>query len=576
MDSTWVSATATRNFVQDDPLLDWLDLYGKASGFQRDDELPGFDPETDMGLFLRDQGRRFEAAVMDCIRDQFQIVQVAERSGDASREDLYHQTLNLIAQGVEIIYQAVLWDSERKMYGSPDLLVRSDVIDRLVAKSPLTDADRQSPTHYRVVDIKFTGLDLTARGMLGNDASDRQKKAQLLVYNRALAAAQGYEPPTAYLIGRSWKQTVKGEKMRGDNCLDRLAPADMNDPELADLVDGAASWIRRVRDDGAKWQVLPQPSVPELYPHAGNTKDSPWRSAKKKIADELGEVTMLWQVSPRHRPAAHAAGILTFRDENCDAAVFEIAEGRAAKLAKILEVNRSNQYTVLPERITAEEAIWREPKKLEFYVDFETVNDLNDDFSTIPARGGQPLIFMIGCGHIENGEWQFRVFTCDRLTEQCEADIIQQWHTHMHEVRQRHGQADDPLLFHWSHAETSTLYSSYNSALERQKANWPDLNWFDFLSKVMRQEPVVVKGALAFGLKHIARAMKANGHIETEWEDGPGDGLAAMVGAWSCDRKAAETGGSMRDFPLMTAIEKYNEVDCRVMQEIIAYLRTHH
>jgi hypothetical protein len=41
-----------------------------------------------------------------------------------------------------------------------------------------------------------------------------------------------------------------------------------------------------------------------------------------------------------------------------------------------------------------------------------------------------------------------------------------------------------------------------------------------------------VTGAFGFGLKAIARAMAAQGLIETTWEDGPADGLGAMVGAW--------------------------------------------
>ena len=79
---------------------------------------------------------------------------------------------------------------------------------------------------------------------------------------------------------------------------------------------------------------------------------------------------------------------------------------RAATLQAILDVNREDDGPrVRPVRVHAAEDEWRTPGTVEFYVDFETVNDLADDFSRIPERGGQPLIFMIGCGHVEDGEW---------------------------------------------------------------------------------------------------------------------------------------------------------------------------
>ncbi|CAN5345938.1 hypothetical protein BH11ARM1_BH11ARM1_00610 [soil metagenome] len=572
-DESWVSATSSRNFCHSDPILDWLDRFGKEKGFVRDDELPGYDPETDMGLFMREKGKAFEAAVMGCIEGKFQIVRVAERAGDAKRQDLYEATLTAMENQVEMIFQPVVWDTERKMYGIPDLLVRSDVLGRLV-EQPVEVPE--GPVHYRVIDIKFTGLTLSSTGCVGNNASDSRKKAQLLVYNRALGQMQGFEPPVAYLLGRSWSQTVKSVKSRSDSCLNRLAPADMTDPTLGTLVDEAAAWIRRVRDEGSAWDVLPVPSIVELYPNMGNTQDAPWHAAKKQIGEHLGEVTLLWQVSPKHRPTAHAQGVVRFNDERQDAKVFGLAESYTAKLQRILDINVPlTGYTVLPEKISAGGDEWRDEQPLEFYVDFETVSDLDDDFSKLPNKGGQTLIFMIGCGHMENGEWVFKVFTCDRLDLASEKAIIDAWHEYMFLTETRLG-VREPRVFHWSHAERSFLDSAYNSARVRQGADWPELNWYDFLIKVMREEPVVVKGALAFGLKHVAKAMHKNGMIATSWEDGPGDGLAAMVGAWSCDRMARENGGSMRDLPLMTSIEKYNEVDCRVMQEIIAYLRANH
>ena len=52
--------------------------------------------------------------------------------------------------------------------------------------------------------------------------------------------------------------------------------------------------------------------------------------------------------------------------------------------------------------------------------------------------------------------------------------------------------------------------------------------------------------------------------------------MGAMVGAWRCDDEAAERGVRLIDTSLMEEIAAYNEVDCKVMQEILHYLRAHH
>ena len=135
---------------------------------------------------------------------------------------------------------------------------------------------------------------------------------------------------------------------------------------------------------------------------------------------------------------------------------------------------------------------------------------MDDDFSKLPEKGGQPLIFMIGCGHVEGGEWKFKSLVADHLTEDEELRIIREWVKHMSAVRDRLDPGNSqPRIFHWSHAEVTVLEKAYNSARERhrQRADWPDLNWYDFLSNVMEREPVVVRGALRFGLKAVANAM---------------------------------------------------------------------
>ena len=93
------------------------------------------------------------------------------------------------------------------------------------------------------------------------------------------------------------------------------------------------------------------------------------------------------------------------------------------------------------------------------------------------------------------------------------------------------------------------------------------------LERVIRAASVAVTGAFNFGLKSIAKAMHAAGFISTIWADGPTDGLGAMVATWSAAHEAAAARTPLSTHPLMIEIARYNEVDCRVMSEILAWLR---
>ncbi|MEJ2483923.1 MAG: ribonuclease H-like domain-containing protein, partial [Gemmatimonadota bacterium] len=235
-----------------------------------------------------------------------------------------------------------------------------------------------------------------------------------------------------------------------------------------------------------------------------------------------------------------------------------------------------------PLRERANEALWRTHAPVDFYVEIETTHDLNDDFSAFPAKGATPLIYMVGCGWLEDPldarSWRFRSFTTDRLTEAEEARILDAWIGFMSgHCAARGTTLEEARLFHWSSAEPSFLDTQYNSpATRHDRDDWRGLPWVDLLHGVFKAEPILVGGTVGYGLKEIARALHAEGVIDTLWDDGPGGvdgGMAAMAGAWWADAEAARTGGSMRDFDVMQAIERYNEIDCRVMAEILAWLR---
>ena len=305
-----------------------------------------------------------------------------------------------------------------------------------------------------------------------------------------------------------------------------------------------------------------------------------WVGVKKWLASELKELTQLWQVGPGRRSAAHSAGFRRWNDQGLTPEAVGInGPTQRLVLELILAVNSDGGPPVRPARIEKTLAEWHDRLLMEFYVDFEFCSDLNDHFRDLPERGGQPLIFMIGCGHLEDGEWWFRSFVAELLSEEEELRIIRKWVDHMSSVRDRLDPGDaQPRIVHWSQAEVTAIESAHNSARNRhgEHADWPQLGWYDFLQNVMRKEPIVVRGAMGFGLKAVANAMRANGLIETGWEDSQVDGLGAMVGAWRCDAMAREKGMPMSEVDPMSDIIRYNVVDCLVMMEIVRYLRMNH
>ncbi len=588
----WVSASRVRNYCVQDPILDWLSTFGEAKGFMPDDKQPGYDPRTDFIKFIFAKGREFEVVVVRYLNSHAQLKVIAGDYTQVRSLEGAKATWEAMVSGTEIISQAVLRNPESQTYGAADLLMRSDVLERLfpgtISPDQLAQAAPDLPGarwHYRVIDIKFTTLDLLKDGGLGTDQLGYM--AQVWLYNEALGRLQGYVPEAGYLLGRGWKQLEE----RGNNALGRLGRVDRGrvistwKQPLSDIALDACSWVRRMRAEGSVWQVLPAPSVMELRPNMRNINDQPWHVAKRDIAEQLQDLTILPRVSVQARATAIAQGITTWTDARCQAAVLGVNGPKLAPVFdRILAANRdaSDGKVVFPERITAKEELWREPATVEFFVDFETVSALNDDFSTFPEKGGAALIFMIGCGYnagtTNHPQWQFRVFTTNHMTEVEERRIIDEWVSHMREIAASKGSSLESAttrVFHWSAAEVSQLETAYNSARARhsQNSSWPILPWIDLLNRVAREEPVTVRGAFGFGLKPIAKAMKQHGLIETTWGDGPTDGLGAMVGAWSCEAEAAAQGVSMAMLPLMNEIAKYNEVDCRVMMEILCYFR---
>ena len=115
-------------------------------------------------------------------------------------------------EGAFIIFQGVLWDAHHMTYGSPDFLIRSDVLHGLFPISlSESEANNRAPDlgdanwHYCVVDTKFTTLGFNAAGteLTGMSAY----KAQLFHLQPDVGPSAGIPAIQSFLLGRGWNRT---------------------------------------------------------------------------------------------------------------------------------------------------------------------------------------------------------------------------------------------------------------------------------------------------------------------------------------------------------------------------------
>ena len=640
----WITPSGARHWVLKDPLLDWFEAVHDAlnmpscplsTSVQADlNQWLMKDTAPDVYLqFLWDKGNAFEAAVIRDIRNAGHNVRVIAASGrragmDSRTEAKVEETTKAMDDGVPVIAQAVLWEPSERFYGIADLLVRSDRLVNILrslngpgwSEQPFQgDLEEEAPElemqgglnyHYRVIDVKFSTVNLLANGDMSSNHDVHA--TQLAIYNACLERIQGVQIPEAYILGRK----VNWSSRSTDSAFAMLGVADMSAPVNPYLVRArqARDWRTRVRTQS--WDAngdltlspLPTPTVASLYPNQNNEKVHPWKAARNHVAEQLKELTMVKGLRLDARNDLHAGTPpITGWDDTTLPAKIRVPEvkGIGAKtaeyIAKQVEINQQTAQKTNPVQGTT---IPNHPSAcVEFYVDFETVNNQGDEFlsppdGVFPRIGGQDLIYMIGCGHEDAaGGWQFSEFVTQSLTIAEEERIITEWHAHMDSIasamaEENECDADDRDLYHWTKgggaepAQYPGKASARRKVMDSAKSDYAAVNWVD-LEEFIKTAEFVVKGCWGTSLKPFINAMhdhfgaydSATGEGLDKWPSGSTvDGKGAMVAAWDAELWSRDPANpsDMTQYPLMQDAIDYNEADCKVMWQLLKHIRKHH
>jgi hypothetical protein len=586
-----VSASKVRNYLLEEPLLDWLKEFNiiniksqpikrQRSGITNYNNL-SVSGETDFTQFIMNQGLLFESKVYEFLKRKHQVVQIAE-SYQAHSIEKYNETIKYMKAGAEIIYQGVLHDYENQIYGCPDLLVRSDRFNDIFQKNYLNNEEAlvpspllKTPFHYIVVDIKHSTLYLTSNGInLRNCNSIPAYKGQILVYNMALGSMQGYRSQYGYVLGKKWVYSSKQTTFNGDDFMNTLGVIDYEnyDNVYYDKVKNAIKWICDMRLHGHNWSLLPTPSRPELYPNMKNEKDGKWRKIKNELNQVIYDITSVWMCGVKRRTIGHNKAIYSWKNNRCTALNLEFNQGKISKTVNhILKINRQNKDLIRVNSLIHQDN-WRYfgEDVMEFYLDYETINSNMGQCILSGNNYGynsNDIIFMVGLGWNKNNKWEYKKFIITQNNKNAELDMIKTFWKFVDNKLIEENKSES-VFIHWTKAEPQF----YNKLLARhQTEDLPKKNFYD-LYDLFRNNNIVVKGALNFSLKTIANAMYDNKLIKTCWDrNNPcSNGLNAMLMAYKLYKHNNSVSGNE---PVMKDIIHYNEIDCKVLWEILMFLR---
>ena len=547
--NNFVSGTMIRNYMINDSLVDWLNLY-----------LVNIKKEPDLTLYLLIKGQEFERSIVNLISKKFPIVYVSNKANETTAK----RTIELMKNGTPIIHSAPVYDKKLKLKGVIDLLVRSDYINKLTEVPSIPQENEgigsslNDNYHYIVIDIKYSTMPLNVNDKtILNSGNYSAYKGQTLIYTKCINEIQGYFSPYSFILGRGWKSVND----KSTNSFNRLGMIDFidKDRDIISKTENGIKWVRNVYNNGREWKLFP-PSRPELYPNLC-VDSGKWNDYKKEIAYKLGDISLLWNCGVKHRDNAFKKGVASWRDVKCNSELLGL-KGNIGKIVdRMITVNTQHTELIYPTTIKNKKLIRNQN---ELFVDFETISNIFDDFSTLPLQNSTELIFMIGVGwETENG-WNYESFKCDRLSIEEELRILTEFLEFMKRFKK-------PLVRYW-YAEKNF----WNRALARHNSlNTKNINikWSDF-STFLKKENIVIKGCFSYKLKDIAENMEKNGMIAVSQKNNIYDnGIDAMYNAWKYYSDAINNEGCS---DTIKNIEKYNEIDCKILYEMVKYFRNYY
>lgn len=558
----WLHINKIRNYLLNDCLSDWLNLYGEENGFIKNESI--------FTNYIYEKSYFFKNKIYSIIQNKYHNIVKTVPYFNKYIEDLENITINYMKNGIPIIINGMLSDIDNKTYINTNFLIRNDYMYKIFGhKYKLNNIKSKFGNYYYViVEIKYLRLKFTSNNkyLLNTNKIKLAKSLagfQLSILNKKQLSNNYIIPNNVYIIGNGYSYKFKKIEYKNDDYFDKLGIIylDSYDDFYFNNYNQALIWYRNLQNQGHTWKIFPKPSINELYPFISSNNINNWENAKIDIAKKLGELSLLWNIGIKHRNLAHKIGIYSFHDnkilDNLENIGFKKNSKKYNILKKIIQINNTNTK-IIPNYIINNNYNWKNNNLIEFYVDFETINYSIANISMIYLIG---LLIYNPNEKLEKNKLQFYTFYANKLNENEEKLIINKWIKTMQNIKNEYKINYEPNIYTWSSAENNFFN---NAKLRHKKNNW-NIKFTDFM-QIFKNEPIIINGCLSgFGLKDIALKLYEFNLIKTKYNTNCTSGDISMIMALNYYNNYNKDD--------LNDIINYNYIDCFIIYEIVNCFR---
>jgi len=542
-----ISFKDLKNYIINDPLSDWFDKINEKYDAYESTEPSKFE------ILLREKKYEYK-----------------ENFTDFLMNTNYHTTIHLDYDSVKekidketkcIFIKPNLYHSKYDLSVKPDFIIHRDIFNEIFNELNIPDMNDksflQSLPLYIVSDIVYQTVNFTS------DMTDLINDNLLYYYKCKIYLCNQILNQNDYGILFAKEYRNKDSVLKKKSVVGRFL---FND-DMKDKILHSLAWLDNLNNYYDEWLIYPKPTITELYPNM-NIKTGSWTKEKKRLAEEIKEITLVWNISYHKRCLLHDKGIYTWLDPLLlnNIYPYEIKETERRRIQeKMIHINKQSELKISPRRIKNLDFINHiKDKDNSIVLDFESVINLEERTSYFndEIRDEIPKICIIGCINLKNNI--FKDFTIRYLDLDEEEKIIKYWLQYLKRVV-----GSNIKIYHWSSAER--VYIDYMRE-QYPHLDYPTFTYVDLLS-YFKSEPITIQGCFGYGLKEIVKMLYNHELIKNKWVDDT-DGLEAMIEIINKSQDALDKRIPIKRYTEIKKIIYYNYMDCKVIVDILEMLET--